>query len=97
MLSPQPYPYAAASAHLYGWPASNETTVRGLLSSDRPSRGGAAGAGAPFVPEFVPGVFEMMPGGWERLPYNGEPDAKRTAHGDIRLQRPLDTLPERAP
>ena len=102
VLSPQPYPYASASAHLYGFPSNNETPVRDFLtggaieSLHRTGEGGSATATQDPNRDFVPGVFQMMQAGWSRVPYHGDPSTERTTYGDVHVDRRVAPLPEGA-
>ena len=84
-VSPEPYPYAHASAALYGVPTDNSTTVAQLLASDD-----AHGL-------LRHGVFNALHG-WHRIPYHGDGTEVRSRHGDITLDAKAATrLPPTSP
>lgn len=100
VLSPEPYPYARASAHLYGVPADNSTDVRTLLrdwTTTKQQKDEQAGddSNANCGGASRSGVFNALHG-WDRLRYDG-PTTPRTVHGDVRLRDSPRSLPPSRP
>ena len=90
VISPEPYPYAHASAKLYNVHPDNSTTVADMLL--RPDdRSAAAGERRKH------GVFNALHG-FKRIRYRGDGTEQRTVHGDIALTSTSpDELPPSSP
>ena len=77
VVAPEPYPYAHASAYLYGVPSDNSTSLADLAGgrTQREVRHEARRHG----------VFNALTG-WDRITFRGDGTDFRSAHGDITLR-----------
>ena len=95
LLNPELYPYADASAHLYGTQAGAHVPAAHVIDGlGRQTTHSEADAAETDAASFTAGrpprsVFRAL-SGWSRIPYRGDGTERRTAHGDIRLTDSLD-------
>ena len=98
LLSEELYPYARASAHLYGHPVAALTPAARLVEAIRAnlSKRGDGGDESGGDSGRQHGVFCAL-SGWSRIPYRGDGTEERTAHGDVRMDTTLEELPREDP
>ncbi len=80
VLSPEPFPYASASAYLYRLPEDNSSTIRRLVGGGARGFGGHAARDGGWLPH---GVFNALSRWKWSGPSNARPGGDRTIHGDV--------------
>jgi hypothetical protein len=80
LLPSERYPYADASAHLYGVPHAPRFAASHLIDSMSRANGSAVDGH-----RRRDGVFVGLLDGWRRISYRGDGREQRTRHGDIQL------------